>query len=162
MRPNYTSISIILVFFASLHTVTAQGLTLIGSGGGFASSGDQHLSYSIGEPLIQYALNNGHWLTEGYQQPGNMELMVSTDPYASPSDIVVYPNPATSSLTLSGNDLSNCVSVHVHNLIGQHMLSATLQDNQETILIEALHPGLYILTLQCSDKQYRTQSIIKL
>ena len=162
MRPNYTSIFITFIFFAALHSATAQGLTLLGSGGGYASSGDRHLSFSIGEPLIQHALNNGQWLTEGFQQPGHMELMVSTDQYAAPSDIVLYPNPATSSFTLSGSDLSDCVSVQVHNLIGQHMLSATLHDNQETILIEALHPGLYILTLQCSDKQYRSQSIIKL
>jgi hypothetical protein len=144
------------------YTLHAQGFTLVTSAGGFASSGDMHLSYSLGEPVIEYAQNGDTWLTQGYQQPGHMALMVSTDESTVWRHIALYPNPASGEITLVGVEPGECDLLQVYNTVGQPVLSAHLVSSKQRIAIDALHPGLYFATLRCSNTQYRTTSFFKL
>jgi hypothetical protein len=140
-----------------------QGQSLLTTGGGMALSNDRYLSYSIGEPLIQYVQINEHWLTEGYQQPEKIALMVSTDQHDTRREISVFPNPATTAITIAGNDLRGCTSITLHDLLGQPILTTKLAGkDSHTVTLDNLPPGLFIITVQCTETQYRTQSIIKL
>lgn len=160
MRLSITSIVLLILCY---HGLPAQELTLISTGGGLASSGEMHLAYSIGEPMVQYAQSNATWLTEGFQQPGHIDLMVSTDEHEILREITVYPNPATAMLTITGNDLGGCTSITLHNLLGQRILTTTLPGkNSYTVTLDDIHTGLFIITVQCAETQYRTQTIIKL
>lgn len=157
------SITSLVLFIFCGQGLSAQELTLISTGGGLASSGEMHLAYSIGEPMVQYAQSNATWLTEGFQQPGHIDLMVSTGQQEIYREITVYPNPATTTLTITGNDLGGCTSITLHNLVGQRILTTTLASkNSYTVTLDDIHPGLFIITVQCPETQYRTQSIIKL
>jgi hypothetical protein len=62
----------------------------------------------------------------------------------TPASISIYPNPATSNLTI---ETTSNESLHysITNLIGQEMISGQTQDQKQVIPVESLAPGIYIL-----------------
>jgi hypothetical protein len=162
MYPTHEKNSLLILLLLWSGAMYAQDLTLFSTAGGFSSNNDMHLSWSVGEPVISYEAIGNTWLTQGYQQPGHIDLMVSTDESSIHQPIAVYPNPATSSITLSGIKAAECYMLQFHNLVGQHVLTVPGPTNHSPVTIDALQPGWYILTVQCNDTQYRSTSIIKL
>jgi hypothetical protein len=143
-------------------TLSAQDLSLFSTAGGFTSDNNTHLSWSAGEPISSYEITGATWLTQGYQQPGHIDLMVSTDGATRGQLISLHPNPASSTITLAGLEANECHTLNIHNLLGQQVLTVSDPHSQPIIAIDALQPGWYILSLQCNDTQYRSTSIIKL
>lgn len=151
-----------LFHLVSVSLMYAQELTLLTTAGGLASNNDMHLSYSIGEPVIAYVPNGTVWLTQGYQQPGHLDIMVSTDASASRDYLQLYPNPAQGEITITGFEPGQCDVLRLHNPLGQIVLITPLRYDHHQIRIDALQPGLYFVTIQCNNVQFQTTSFIKL
>lgn len=148
-----------------LHTgisAQTQGLTLLGTGGGMARTGDLFLSYSFGEPCILTSQSADRILTEGYQQPGSMSLMVRTDHPDNLQDIMIFPNPAKDHITLSGLASSGCYEARLFNLAGQLVHSQKLNGaDVQRIKLDPVKPGWYVLTILFETGRSVSQSIIK-
>jgi len=153
----------LIVLLIWMVPIKSQDLALLGSGGGMTSTGNLFMSYSFGEPCIQESLNGNQWITEGFQQPESIHLMVGTHETTLNENIRVFPNPTSSTITISGMETNQRFEVSVLNLLGQTLLTQLFNANDEHILgIENLSPGLYLLNLRSKSSSLFTQSIVKL
>jgi hypothetical protein len=73
--------------------------------------------------------------------------------------IVLYPNPATSHLNISNLNLLEVSSIKIYNHLGQLMKEAP--NNVNSINIENLSEGLYILSIETKDNKKYSESFIK-
>jgi len=69
-------------------------------------------------------------------------------------NIIIYPNPATHSINISGNMISE---VRIYNNIGQLIL---IQHNTNTINVTGLQNGIYILSIEISTGNITYKKII--
>ena len=145
------------------HKAQGQDLTLLSTSGGLSSSFNLFLSYSIGEPCITYTQNGNTWITEGFQQPGHMDIAVSTDPINPQTNLSVFPNPFATTITISGESLNTCYDLRMVNPIGQIVFEKRISSEMtQTMDMGHLPPGLYVLTLRCRMSSFFSQTIIKL
>jgi len=69
------------------------------------------------------------------------------------------PNPAKNYLTISGNTLEGGTYV-IYNLSGQRLLSGTLSVESQTISVEQLNNGMYLLEVRTYENQRLTKFIV--
>ena len=157
----------ILITVLSMATtaIIAQSsdVSLISSGGDSGQSGSLTLSYSIGEPCISQTQTGSYWLTEGFQQPGKINL-TSVDGY-SPREYSyrIFPNPATSELHIESNEAALFHLVQITNVLGQPMITEPILAEQSMVLqLNYLRPGLYFLNILDQLSNAITQPFIKL
>ena len=82
------------------------------------------------------------------------------DQYRNTSKILVTPNPCTSFITLK-RDHKNRASFTVSNTNGVAIIEGTLLPNENTINVEALPPGIYILKLEDEKHQVSVGKFVK-
>lgn len=81
--------------------------------------------------------------------------IVSTDV----NKITIYPNPASNSLTISNADKLNIKSITIYSTQGRVIKTVQLLEN--SISVEDLAEGLYILTIQTEEGNKYSESFIK-
>ena len=153
------------MLFAFYHSMIAQNpdLSLLGTGGGMGQGGSTFLSYSFGEPFISYNQNENTWLTEGFQQPENIDLTTSVTAIDGKEVLYIFPNPASSQLNVQLENISACSSVSIRNIIGQTISSDLMHVKENTLLsIDHLPSGVYWISIFCPDMPTITQPFIKL
>lgn len=155
----------ILLVAMTCHLIRAQSDDpfLIGSGGGLSQNGSLFLSYSMGEPCIAYTQSDGHWVTEGFQQPGQIHL-TSVDGF-SPREYSyrIFPNPTASELHIESIDATQFHLVQITNVLGQPMITEPILAEQSMILqLNYLRPGLYFLNILDHTSKSMIQPFIKL
>ncbi len=118
------SISFILAFLAfSMLRVAAQSLspTVVASGGADLTVTDWALSSTIGEAAITTQRGSNYVLTQGFQQ-GPVILLSTRKDYFPDLDIRVFPNPASSYVTVTINgQTANHFKVQVFDMYGRLM-----------------------------------------
>lgn len=72
----------------------------------------------------------------------------------------IYPNPFNDQLTINYELKSNAVAIEVYNLIGEKMITTTMNQNQTTINLTGLVDGIYLLHV-IDGGEYVTKKIIK-
>lgn len=72
----------------------------------------------------------------------------------------VYPNPATTEISIQLAAMSKKPVANICNALGQQVIQTTLNDKRSTINIETLSPGLYYLTIT-DDKHTLSEKILK-
>ena len=72
----------------------------------------------------------------------------------SNKSIKIYPNPATTLLTVSGNDIQK---IEVYNLVGQEIYTGT----ENTINTESFAPGTYFVKVTTSNGVLTQKAVIK-
>lgn len=141
---------IAILLFAICHLTQAQSDDpfLIGSAGGLSQNGSLFLSYSMGEPCITYTLSDGHWVTEGFQQPDKINL--TSIGLNSPSEYAyrIFPNPALDELNIESKDIAPFHLVQITNVLGQPMIAEPILAEQKMIIqLNHFRPGLYFLNI---------------
>jgi hypothetical protein len=92
------------------------------------------------------------WYAKGLQDPGSVNV--------ESNEIMgfkVYPNPANSVLYLDG--ISGQSSIEIFDMTGRKVLS--LKNNANSVNIENLDPGVYLIKADDSDSSYTTRFIKK-
>jgi hypothetical protein len=79
-------------------------------------------------------------------------------PTVSAQDLFVYPNPASSQITISGN-IPSAKAYSIYSVEGRHVVSGTLQ-NEALINVADLNSGVYFIQIE-SDATLRTLRFIK-
>jgi hypothetical protein len=72
---------------------------------------------------------------------------------------VLYPNPAQDFVTLKSSTTSSIVSVEIFDLNGRKVLTSDVV--KETISVQSLSVGTYLLLAKDSDGNLSTQKFIK-
>ena len=106
----------------------------IDSGGGIWVHPAVNTSYVLVQKLC--GITKTDTVTVHVRGVGINELTLQFD------NLVIYPNPVTSELTIDG--AKNC-EISIYNIIGQQVLQGFLSSSKETINIEGLTTGMYLV-----------------
>jgi photosystem II stability/assembly factor-like uncharacterized protein len=120
---------------------------------------DRVLSLALGRDGKVYIGTNGDGVYRSTKTYGSWFKSVQLEEY-SPNDISIYPNPASSEITISfKSDKPERYRIAIYNLLGESIL---VSSDEGTIDVSALHSGQYFLRI-ITDKQTQTLplSIIK-
>ncbi len=123
---------------------------------GYQESSNYVLSASLGQSFVQQTTND-FYLSEGFQQYFENEEYVQS---ISSSDLI-YPNPATSFVTLQS--ISDIKNLRVFNDIGA--LIKTFKNIYQTeyrLQLNALKPGIYLFEMEYSDGTKSVKKIVKI
>lgn len=71
----------------------------------------------------------------------------------------IYPNPATSTLSISNIEMLNPKSIKIYNYLGQEVINH--KNLSSTINVSSLAKGTYILTIESQDNKKYTENFIK-
>ncbi len=163
MMPQKFIAILLVTLICQLSQAQSDDPVLISSGGGIAQTGTLFLTYSLGEPCISYTQSDGHWLTEGFQQPGKINLTSVEIASTSMYTFRIYPNPVTSTFHIESTDPAPWQLVQIVNVLGQPLLAAPIvAEGNMGIDLTHLIPGLYRLTILDHTSTPVTQSFIKL
>lgn len=154
------------VTFAAAQSLTP---TVIASTGGYSTSANGSLSYTVGEMTMVQTFSAGNTiLTQGFQQPNDFTvglLDVTKDEFGS---FVVYPNPAVDNMFYGFVfPEAGKVEVAVYNNAGQRMAdvyNANYVDGKtvETLNVSNYAAGLYFMSVNfVSDKDGKTYNVSK-
>jgi len=141
----------------------SQDLSLIGPGGGMEKTGALYISYSIGEPFVQYENNTDRWITEGFQQPEKIDLTTSTKNILPANLVNIYPNPTSGSLHVGWSGTIACDRVTIENSFGQTVFQKDIRSkDMETLSLDHLQPGIYFLRMHGGTSSTSMISFIKI
>jgi len=140
---------------------TSYAQEVIATSGDYYENPGGSVSFTIGELAIQTLEGNGTILTQGYQQ--SLLIVTRVDEIEGiPYEIHVYPNPTTSSITLSysGNDIPK-LTYRLVGAAGKVLNNGEIYDEITILQFEHLPPATYFLQVMDSKKQVSTFNIVK-
>lgn len=154
---------VLVTLTCQLSQAQSDDPVLISTGGGIAQTGSLFLTYSLGEPCISYTPSDGHWLTEGFQQPGKINLTSVEISSLSKYTFRIYPNPVASTLLIESTDPSPWQVVQIINVLGQPILAEPIVA-EDKIRIDLTHliPGIYRLNILDHTSTSVTKSFVKI
>jgi len=136
---------------------------VIASEGGFYSSTQGSVSWTLGELSTETYSITSNYLTQGFQQP---KLVFSTGVegagWMTKGEITAYPNPLSDKLVLCFNNagFENGL-VEIFAMDGTQLLSEKIQDaamySKQTISFSGFENGIYLLTVT-NGKNNKKQS----
>ena len=144
-----------------LHAQTSYQ-NVIAAAGGTAQTKTMTLDWTLGEPVTEAARTDKQMYTQGFQQPflTVKEVEPGTHAYITPrseeAEITVAPNPVSTTLTLTMNNLQeNEIEIQISNSAGQLVKSETIDPKlQKTQLdLSLLATGLYVLRVYNAERQ---------
>jgi N-acetylneuraminic acid mutarotase len=111
-----------------------------------------------------FAIGNTVYFTSGEVRSGNPNAGIKNDLWSFDLDaiasvqdseelnneVTVYPNPTESSLSFTGLDMSNAVSLEIFDSSGKAISSGVLNGSEYDV--SALSPGLYFITVTENNK----------
>ena len=132
----------------------------------FASAGDEFrnaafgsLEWTLGEPVTE-TFRNGDMLTQGFHQP--FFTIVSVSPLtATDLQVKVYPNPFDGEITVEVTPFPDGMILSVFSLQGQRILETTLAEPVQTILLDKVPSGTYLLVIRQASFIYRSLIVEK-
>jgi hypothetical protein len=150
LKVKFVILAMLGLLFTEMAGLKAQSLVIQMKDGTQVEeqiSSIQKLSFSVSDLLV--SLKNGTIDPYGLSTIQKLRFDQSTavveQVYKNISKLLIYPNPASESLTISGMpDGIGVISVYKPD--GQLMISETVSDDQATIIISGLNPGLYFVS----------------
>lgn len=115
-------------------------------------------------------LHEVSFVVEGYQSSGTfdfteLDIFVGDDPSLGientieTPDIKVYPNPSTENLIIQFNESELNARVNIYNTSGEDVFSEDTI-NDETLLVENLKPGIYLVSINSRKINYSTKILV--
>ena len=154
---------ITIFVFAILTTAAQSGLVTTG---GDIQGSNGSVSYTVGQVAVQSIEASAASLTEGVQQPYEIQT-VGVDNYpAITLNAAVYPNPTADRLVLS---VENFVETYgrtslraaLYNTKGQYIQTMDVASLQTTINMSALAAGTYYLRVTADQQTLKTFKVVK-
>ena len=152
--------SILLCCFAFLSSNIMAQEAVVAAGGDATGSGGSS-SYSVGQPFYTVSTGSNGSTTAGVQQP--YEFYVGIDKVKTINlSMVAFPNPTTSILNLSVEDLTiGDLNAQLYDASGKLILSKNIVDNITQIPMQELAGGSYFLKVSQDKVFVKTFTIIK-
>ena len=154
----------ITIFFCATLAAAAQS-GLVTTGGDIQGSNGS-VSYTVGQVAVQSIEASAASLTEGVQQPYEIQT-VGVDNYpAITLNAAVHPNPTADRLVLSVENFvetygRTSLRVALYNTNGQHVQTVDVAGAQTTINMSALSAGTYFLRVTDGQQTLKTFKVVK-
>lgn len=155
------SISLLLgfrsVFAQSLerYVVSAQGMEM--------EQPSVKISWTIGEPVVDFFQNSSYMFAQGYQQLYLVSPTSTPQQQTQKEAIEIYPNPCTKGITLTFADAPKAaMRLRIFNLIGQQVYETNLISVSTYIDLSKLPTSDYIgVVTDENGKTFKTFKITK-
>ena len=124
-------------------------------GGGYTTTNNVHLSFAVGEVIVNTSRNSNIVLTQGFEQGRNM-LVLGLDNLGEKIQIKAYPNPVFDIINLMLNKrYFSELNLRIYNPMGVKMIEHPVfrYGNSAQISMAAYPPGIYQLVLFSSDEK---------
>lgn len=149
----------ILGFSCGIQAQDNIGLSAITSFGGDGGNYSGTLSISGGQIVQETSIaqaitvvNITESFTEGVQQPYTIRDVQRENINPLAVNMAVYPNPTTTHVILSCNQMTEPLTYTLFSANGQMLQNGTYTDGEEIIRMEELPAGNYMLQVASSDK----------
>lgn len=143
-----------------LTSLRAQNGTV--ASGGDASGAGGSASYSIGQIDHITAAGTGGTITQGLQQPFEINVVTGIDNTEINLSATVYPNPAVDMVTLSVTEISTeNMAFILCDVQGRLIRNEKLSGSQTTISMAELKKATYLIKVLNNNKEVKTFKIIK-
>lgn len=165
MKRLYTLLvsMLFVVGFLNAQTITHSVVASAGANHTNAETG-YSMSWTLGEPVIGTLVSGDNTITlhQGFQQ-GSLGI-VSIHSIEFTSEILVYPNPATSFVNIKVDGLSsgslNLEIVDIHGRL-RAMHQGIMSEDIVTINTDNLNPGVYMLRFFSEGRTVKTIRLVK-
>jgi hypothetical protein len=152
-----------VIGFSNAQTITHSVVASAGANHTNTEAG-YSISWTLGEPVIGSLTSSDNTITlhQGFQQ-GSL-VIVSINDIEFTSDILVYPNPATSFVNIKVDGLSsgslNLEIIDIHGRLRASYQGFTSEDIV-TINTNNLNSGIYMLRFYTEGRTVKTVRLIK-
>ena len=159
MKKLFSTISLFMLAVMSLSAQSA----LVGTGGEASGSGGS-VSYSVGQIAVQSNSEGNTSISEGVQQPYEIQT-IGIDNYPGITlNAVVYPNPTQGTVILSidsFDSFSDIVFARLYDGNGKQIREIRIADHQTEIGMESLSTGTYYLNLFSGKQMLKSFKVVK-
>ncbi len=132
--------------------------TVICSAGGSFTASSQSIQFSLGEIAVATYQTGSNLLSEGFLQGPENGTGIKED-MATNGQIVIYPNPSRSCITVSCK--SDPIKISILDLQGRTLSQTQNPGKTTTLNIENLMSGLYLIRVTFKNNIPVTNRIIK-
>ena len=156
MKKVFSTISLIMLAVMSLSAQSA----LVGTGGEAAGSGGS-VSYSVGQIAAQSNNEGNTSISEGVQQPYEIDV-VGVDNYPDITlNAVVYPNPTLGNVQLTINNVQLEGEVKVFDSNGKYLLSKQIEGETTPLDLSPYATGTYYIKVCKGKDVMKTFKVVK-
>ena len=149
---------ILLIFIYNSNYAQSDNLVVIGSAGNSTIVGNNQLSWTIGEPIINTSITPNGILTQGFHQ-GN--ILISEIDENNKINASIYPNPATSEIViLVGEENLLNASYRLQDSFGKLLVERKIISKESKLSLESVPSASYFIQVLL-DNQIKTFKIIK-
>lgn len=160
MKVKLKQIVLLFLLFFGLIEVRAQK-AVVPVGGSTAGSGGS-MSYTVGQVVYTTASGSNGSANQGVQQPYEIYIVGIGGNEEVNLQIVVYPNPATSKVSLNTGSLDpDNLTYLLYDSYGKLLKNQKIRDKLTEIPLEDLPAAVYILKVLNRDAEARVFKIIK-
>ncbi len=154
-------IIVLLLLVSSAFFVRGQSLspTVVASAGGYLDNGTVSLSFTVGEVAVTTLTGGDMILTQGFQQPFELDVTAVNDKPVSWS-VKTYPNPVDENLHIRFTiQKPEDFTVVVMDITGKKVFVKKYEQVQigqvKEINMQNYHPGIYMISITSKDQKVR-------
>jgi hypothetical protein len=161
MKKIITLIFIISAFQANSQLISAN---LVSSAGGSFYQIYAKMDWAIGETVIETYNANNNYLTQGFIQGANTSLNSIRENQFNGISMKLYPNPFSTMIHIDFIGLSNSqkTSILIFDILGKEIFRKDNLGIENSIDLEHLSAGFYLVNIQINNLNYSTYRIEKL
>lgn len=148
LRILTSGLTAFILFLCSCLAASAQ--VLVSTAGSSHQTQNISWSWSIGETVTQSWFNQDFGITQGFHQP-RMYSESSSLPAKDPVSLIVFPNPTSGKISLSGLREGFSFQISLLDPTGQVKLAKTARVHNPELDLGSLPSGLYILRVCCTE-----------
>jgi hypothetical protein len=146
--------------FLTINQINAQ--ESVSSSGGNSSGSSGNVSYSVGQ--IFYTTVNGTtaYLSQGVEQPLEIQTVLGLDNFNVSLELSVYPNPTTDIIYLKVKESSfESLQYQLFDINGRLIENNKISENSTIIQMDTYPEAIYLLKVIDNNKEVKTFKIIK-
>ena len=135
---------------------------------GYDANGNLHMNWGWG------GMDNGYYLStdldpDGLNWSWGEAAIIGIKPgdvtgvnnLASDQAFAVYPNPASTSITIAGNTWNSPVEYAIYDVLGNRMAQGSLSEKSGTVNTSSYTTGMYFAKLQSGQKETALRFLIE-
>ena len=161
MKHTTLQITFSSLFFA-MFGITAFAQSDIVPTGGTATGNGGTVTYTIGQIAVQSYGEGGTSISEGVQQPYEIQT-IGIDNYPGITlNAMVYPNPTLGNVQLTMNNVQLEGEVRVFDLNGKFLFSKKIEGETTMIPMAALATGTYFVNVLDGTQVLKSFKVVKM
>jgi hypothetical protein len=137
---------------------------------GYDVNGNLHMNWGWG------GMDNGYFLTSDLDpgaenwswsdvaiigiKPGAVTTS-SINTVAPDMEYTLYPNPASSNISIKGNNTNARVDYIIYDIVGNRILQGSFAENSTSINVSGFTPDIYLAKLQSGEKQTTLRFVVE-